>query len=216
MSLHKDDEPPGDTRECPVCFESPRGTERTLSCGHAFCHDCLVKLLLSIQVEGQTRHTLACPVCRHLTFIRKRQNEPPALAEGKGEPEEDAERGGQTLEVPAGTPLTRLDDDSDEAAPAAASLSGRVRRFFCGDSEGPHRPRLVRPSPRGSSEVFVIDARGRPMTEDDAFGVVLTAVRRPRRRGRRLCSTARCLAVLLSAFTTMALVAAVLPWILLA
>uniref|UniRef100_A0A3Q2XV29 Ring finger protein 222 n=1 Tax=Hippocampus comes TaxID=109280 RepID=A0A3Q2XV29_HIPCM len=193
MSLHKDDEPPGDTRECPVCFESPRGTERTLSCGHAFCHDCLVKLLLSIQVEGQTRHTLACPVCRHLTFIRKRQNEPPALAEGKGEPEEDAERGGQTLEVPAGTPLTRLDDDSDEAAPAAASLSG----------------------PRGSSEVFVIDARGRPMTEDDAFGVVLTAVRRPRRRGRRLCSTARCLAVLLSAFTTMALVAAVLPWILL-
>lgn len=210
MSLYKDDEPPGGTRECPVCYESPRGTERTLSCGHAFCHDCLVKLLLSIRVEGQTRHTLACPVCRHLTFIRKWQNEPPALAE----PEEDAERGGQTLEVPAGTPLTRPDDDSHEAA--AASLSGRLRRFFCGDGEGLLRPRLVRPNPRGSSEIFVIDARGRPMTEDDVFAVVLTAVRPARRRRRRLCGTAGCLAVLLSAFTMMALVAAVLPWILLA
>ncbi|XP_051905985.1 RING finger protein 222 [Hippocampus zosterae] len=209
MSLDKDDEPPGDARECPVCYESPRGTERTLSCGHAFCHDCLVKLLLSVQVEGQTRHTLACPVCRHLTFIKKRQSEPPAWAEGRGEPEEDPERGGQTLEVPAGTPLTRLDEDGAAAAPA--SFSGRLRRFFCGDGEG-----LLWPSPCSSSEVFVIGARGRPMTEDDAFGAAPTAVRPPRRRRRRPCSTARCLAVLLSAFTTMALVAAVLPWILLA
>ncbi|XP_077411759.1 RING finger protein 222 [Vanacampus margaritifer] len=212
MAFYKDDDAQEDANECPVCYESLRGTERTLSCGHVFCHDCLVKMLVSIHAEGQIRDTLACPVCRHLTFIRKRQEEALALAEGKGEPEEDAERGGgQTLEVPVGTRLARLED----AAPAA-SLSGRLRRFFCGDSESFRRPRLVHTSPCSNSEIFVISARGRPMTEDDTFSVVLTLVRPQRRRRRRICSTARCLMVLLSTFTMMALVAAVLPWILLA
>ncbi|XP_037113196.1 RING finger protein 222 [Syngnathus acus] len=209
-----DDVPQEDASECPVCYEILRETERTLSCGHVFCHDCLVKLLVSFYAEGQIRDTLACPVCRHLTFIRKRQDEQLALAQGKGQPEEDAERGGggQTLEVPVGRPLARLELDTT----SAASLRGRLRRFFCADSERLRRPTLLRTSPCSNSEIFVISARGRPMTEDDAFSVVLTVVRPPRIRRRRVCSTARCLVVLLSTFTMMALVAAVLPWILLA
>ncbi|EPQ15509.1 60S ribosomal protein L26 [Myotis brandtii] len=42
--------------ECPVCYEKFRdleGASRTLSCGHVFCHDCLVKYLLSTRVDGQ-------------------------------------------------------------------------------------------------------------------------------------------------------------------
>ncbi|XP_061556555.1 RING finger protein 222 [Phycodurus eques] len=221
MAFYDDaDDAQEDASGCPVCYEGLRGTERTLSCGHVFCHDCLVKMLLSIHAAARARDAIACPVCRHLTFIRKRQEEPLAVAEDKGEPDEDRRgrgggggAGGQTLEVPAGagTPLARLED---------ARLCGRLRRFFffCGDSEPERlrRQRLLRTSPCGTTEIFVISARGRPMTEEDAFGVALTVVRPQRRRRRRLCSTARCLVVLLSTFTVTALVAAVLPWILLA
>ncbi|XP_061702474.1 RING finger protein 222 [Syngnathoides biaculeatus] len=205
-----------DACECPVCYEGLRGTERTLSCGHEFCHDCLVKMLVSIHADSHARDTIACPVCRHLTFIRKSDEEPLVAAESKEELQEDHRgggAGGQTLEVPVGTPPARLED-----AASAAPLCGRLRRFFRGDSdpERPRRQRLIRTSPGGTTEIFVISTRGRPMMEEDTFSVLLTVVRPRRRRRRRLCSTARCLLVLLSTFTLMALVAAVLPWILLA
>ncbi|XP_057673373.1 RING finger protein 222 [Corythoichthys intestinalis] len=218
MALYEDAEAQDDCSECPVCYEILRGTERTLSCGHVFCHDCLVKMLISIHTEGQIQNTIACPVCRHLTFIRKRHEEPLALAEdAKAEAEEDGGAGGgsgcgrQTLEVPVGTPLVRLED-----AASATSLFGRLRRFFYPGSGGHRRQGFVRGDACSHSEIFIISARGRPMTEEDTFSVVLTVVRPPRRHRRRVCSTSRCLLVLLSTFTLIALVAAVLPWILLA
>ncbi|KAM3846823.1 RING finger protein 222 isoform 1-T2 [Vipera latastei] len=57
--------------ECPVCYEtfqSPKVSRRMLSCGHTFCHDCLVKCLLS-QEEGPLQNTLTCPICRFVTFL---------------------------------------------------------------------------------------------------------------------------------------------------
>ncbi|XP_015685092.1 RING finger protein 222 [Protobothrops mucrosquamatus] len=57
--------------ECPVCYEtfqSPKVSRRMLSCGHTFCHDCLVKCLLSHE-EGPLPNTLTCPICRFVTFL---------------------------------------------------------------------------------------------------------------------------------------------------
>ncbi|XP_060620452.1 RING finger protein 222 isoform X2 [Anolis sagrei] len=76
--------------ECPVCYElfqSPKVSRRMLSCGHTFCHDCLVKCLLVSRDEGRLQNTLTCPVCRFVTFLcRKRARwlsksalNPPAL-----------------------------------------------------------------------------------------------------------------------------------------
>ncbi|KAM6475352.1 RING finger protein 222 isoform 1-T1 [Liasis olivaceus] len=62
--------------ECPVCYEtfqSPKVSRRMLSCGHSFCHDCLVKCLLSHD-EGHLQNTLTCPICRFVTFLCKKRD----------------------------------------------------------------------------------------------------------------------------------------------
>ncbi|CAF89404.1 unnamed protein product, partial [Tetraodon nigroviridis] len=140
----------------PVCYEYLSGTERTLCCGHVFCHDCLVKTLVCINSDGIIRDTIVCPICRHLTFIKKQKETLVTFVEDKNE--------GQTLEVP----------------------------------------------------IFIISGEGRPMAEDDALRIVMTVVQPQRRRRRKICTTARCLFFLLAVFTLLALVAATLPWILLA
>ncbi|XP_061477836.1 RING finger protein 222 isoform X2 [Rhineura floridana] len=62
--------------ECPVCYEtfqSPKVSCRMLSCGHTFCHDCLVKCLLASREDGRLQNSLICPICRFVTFLcRKR------------------------------------------------------------------------------------------------------------------------------------------------
>ncbi|XP_041813264.1 RING finger protein 222 [Chelmon rostratus] len=198
-----------DVRECPVCYECLSGAERTLSCGHVFCHDCLVKTLVSINSDGNIRDTIACPICRHLTFIRKQKEALVSLAAGK-EPHD-----AQTLEVPLPLPPGQL--QSARRASADPSLRGldRIALCFRGISERVRRQRLISPS-HNASQIFIISAEGRPMAEDDALSVVMTVVQPPRRRRRRICTTARCLVFLLLAFTVLALVAATLPWILLA
>ncbi|XP_059204774.1 RING finger protein 222 [Centropristis striata] len=189
-----------DSRECPVCYEFLSGTERTLSCGHVFCHDCLVKTLVSINSDGKTiRDTIVCPICRHLTFIKK-----------QGETGE-----GQTLEVPIPAPPGELQSARRASTDSFPGSVNWMSRCFRGMSERIRRQRLISPS-HTASQIFIISAQGRPMAEDDVLSVVMTVVQPQRRRRRRVCTTARCLLVLLSAFTILALVAATLPWILLA
>ncbi|XP_053708473.1 RING finger protein 222 [Synchiropus splendidus] len=190
---------PEEARECPVCYEGLSGAERTLSCGHVFCHDCLVKTL--VNNDGHIRDTIICPVCRHLTFITKQKEALVSLAAEKSTGD------GQTLEVPLPPPPSQQVPSSD-----ASSLATRCLR---GVSERIRRQRLISPSHK-ASQIFIISSQGRPMAEDDALSAVETVVQPPRRRRRRLCTTARCLLVLLSTFTILALVAATLPWILLA
>ncbi|CAB1440138.1 unnamed protein product [Pleuronectes platessa] len=199
-----------DAQECPVCYEGLSGTERTLSCGHVFCHDCLVKTLVSINRDGNIRDTIICPVCRHLTFVRKQKEALVSPAKDKTLDE------AQTLEVPLPRPPGQL--PGARRTPRAPLPRGVdwIARCFRGISERARRQRLI--SPRyNASQIFIISAEGRPMAEDDALSVVMTAVQpQRRRRRRRFCTTARCLLVLLSSFTLLALVAATLPWILLA
>ncbi|GAA6218212.1 RING finger protein 222 [Lates japonicus] len=206
MALYKENSQE-DAQECPVCYECLSGTERTLSCGHVFCHDCLVKTLVSIHGDGNIKDTIVCPICRHLTFIKKQKEALVSLATDK-DPDE-----GQTLEVPLPVPLGQL-----EGARQTSSLPRGVNwiaNCFRGITERVRRQRLISPS-HNASQIFIISAQGRPMAEEDALSVVMTVVQPQRRRRRRICTTARCLLVLLSAFTILALVAATLPWILLA
>lgn len=190
-----------------MCYESLSGSERTLSCGHVFCHDCLVKTLVSVNSNGNIRDTIVCPICRHLTFIRKQKEALVSLNADK-----DA---GQTLEVPL-VPLPGGQHQSTGSAPGDTLPRGlnwitHVVRWM---SERVRRQRLVCPS-HSASQIFIISAEGRPMVEEDALSAVMTVVQQNRQR-RRVCTTARCLFFLLSVFTALALVAATLPWVLLA
>ncbi|XP_072224583.1 RING finger protein 222 [Leuresthes tenuis] len=206
MALHKDDNQE-DARECPVCYESLSGSERTLSCGHEFCHDCLVKILVRINNEGNIRDTIACPICRHLTFIKKQKEALVSLAASKG-PDE-----GQTLEVPFPLPPGHLQD----ARRTNSVLSGDnwIANCYRCISQRSRCQKLISPS-YNACQIFIISTQGRPMAEEDALDVVMTVVHPRRRRRRRICTTARCLLFLLLTFTVLALVAATLPWILLA
>ncbi|KAK2515704.1 hypothetical protein Q9233_014217 [Columba guinea] len=62
--------------ECPVYYEKFHPLEamrRQLSCGHIFCHDCLVKCLLSAKLDGQVQSSIICPICRYVTFLSKKK-----------------------------------------------------------------------------------------------------------------------------------------------
>lgn len=203
MAFYKEDNQE-DARECPVCYECLSGTERTLSCGHVFCHDCLVKTLVTINSDGNIRDTIVCPICRHITFIKKQKEALVSLAANKDSSE------AQTLEVPL--PLPPGQRATTNTSPRGLNLLGH---YFRRISERVRRQRLISPS-HNVSQIFIISAQGRPMAEEDALSVGMTVVQPHRRRRRRICTTARCLLVLLSAFTLVALVAATLPWILLA
>ncbi|KAK9535173.1 hypothetical protein VZT92_007570 [Zoarces viviparus] len=207
MALYKEDSQE-DARECPVCYECLSGTERTLSCGHVFCHDCLVKTLVSINRNGNIRDTIVCPICRHLTFIKKQQDAPVAVTTDKGPGE------GQTLEVPLPPPPRQVQHARGDSGDTLPGDVNWIARCFKGVSDRFRRQGLISPS-HTASQIFIISAQGRPMAENDALSVVMTVVQPRRRRRRRICTTARCLLVLLSAFTLLALVAATLPWILL-
>ncbi|XP_038558098.1 RING finger protein 222 [Micropterus salmoides] len=198
-----------DARECPVCYEGLSGTERTLSCGHVFCHDCLVKTLVSINNEGNIKGTIVCPICRHLTFIKKQKETLVSLAANK-DPDE-----AQTLQVPLPLPLRELQSARRASRDSLPRGVNWIAHSFRWMSERVRRQRLIIPS-HNAFQIFIISAEGRPMCEDDVLSVVVTAVRPQGRRRRRICTTARCLFVLLSVFTLLALVAATLPWVLLA
>lgn len=203
MAFNTDEEDPC---ECPVCYEYLLGTERTLSCGHVFCHDCLVKTLISFTSDGKIRESIICPICRHLTFIRKQKE---ALVSSSADKNPDDN---QTLKVPLPPQVHNAQCSSGDSLPRGGNW---MSHCFRGISERFRRQRLISPS-SNTSQIFIISAEGRPMVDDDALGVVMTVVRTQRRPRRRFCTTARCLLVLLSAFTVLALVAATLPWILLA
>lgn len=194
--------------ECPVCYEFLSGTERTLSCGHIFCHDCLVKTLVSLNRDGIIKSTIICPICRHLTFIKKQEDVEVSLATGK-----DAEVE-QTLEVP----ITSPPHDEHSVSASRNTLPrgfNRIAHYIREISSRCSRQTLVSPGHK-SSQIFIISAQGRPMAEEDVVNVVMTVVQPHRRRRRRICTISCCLVILLATFTILALVAATLPWILLA
>ncbi|CAL8274101.1 unnamed protein product [Lota lota] len=204
--------------ECPVCYESLSGTERTLSCGHVFCHDCLVRTLVSITGDGVIRDTIICPVCRHLTFIKKQKDAVVSLLTT----DKEETKGEQTLKVPIHAPpeyFTHYPGALLQSTARTVPLGFDWGRCFrrMGDLR---RHILVFPHlNHNASQIFIISEQGRPMAEEDALREVSTVVvQQPhvRRRRMKICTTGRWLLFLLSIFTILALVAATLPWLLLA
>ncbi|KAL1278639.1 hypothetical protein QQF64_025312 [Cirrhinus molitorella] len=185
--------------ECPVCYESLSDSDRTLSCGHHFCHDCLVRTLVNTSQNGSIkRDNIICPVCRHLTFIKKFQGYTLSMVEDK--------KIGKTLEVPSiPTPVVPVGSHTGCICSCLRSISCRLcrRRLVC---------------PKDASEVFIISELGRPMTEGDVFdiGPTLAMQQDYSRNGQRFCTISCCLLILMITFTLLALVAATLPWVLLA
>lgn len=197
------DEEAQEDSECPVCYESLADSGRTLSCGHHFCHDCLVRTLVNTNQNGSIkRDTIICPVCRHLTFITKHHGLTFSPAEGK--------RIERTLEVPpVPTPVFPRNSVHRSHSGCLGCIGRCLRRISC---------RRILVCPKDASEVFIISESGRPMTEGDVIdiGIASGLQRDYGRHGRRLCTISCCLLVLMITFTLLALVAATLPWVLLA
>ncbi|XP_067313114.1 RING finger protein 222 [Pseudorasbora parva] len=190
--------------ECPVCYESLTDSARTLSCGHHFCHDCLVRTLMNTCPNGSfKRDNIICPVCRHLTFITKLHRLTFTPAEAKSI--------GKTLKVPP-VPTPVFNAGHGSYSGGLGCISRCLRRSLCRLC----RQRLI--SPKDTSEVFIISELGRPMTEGDVIDIGTTSAmqRDYSSNGRRLCTISCCLLVLMITFTLLALVAATLPWVLLA
>ncbi|NWI37285.1 RN222 protein, partial [Picathartes gymnocephalus] len=195
----------GGPAECPVCYEKFQpleATHRRLSCGHTFCHDCLVKCLLSAKLDGHVQSSITCPVCRYVTFLSKKKALWPP----------------RTLEMPLSpSSLSQL-------AKSQASNTLVVPRQFVVPLQSPERcpagPQGLPAALAGEAHVFVISEHGMPLVaagcgslgrasrEDTASSVSSSPA-----LGLQCCQSPMALAVML--VLTVAMLAAVLPWLLL-
>ncbi|XP_078506976.1 RING finger protein 222 [Lissotriton helveticus] len=195
--------------ECPVCYErlhSMSTAERRLSCGHTFCHDCLVKYLVTAKQEGPIKKNIVCPLCRYVTFLNK-----------KGicwhpKPEEKA----QTLEVPlspsclrhpAGVGSTNtLVVPNTEVIAIENDIQHDFARYL---AICPTESRTASTNNLATSQIFVISEFGQPMDNEEG--------ERPTPASPRTglnCCRSPSLILLLLMILVVAILAAVLPWIL--
>ncbi|XP_076398761.1 RING finger protein 222 [Peromyscus maniculatus bairdii] len=194
--------------ECPVCYEKFRdleGASRTLSCGHVFCHDCLVKYLLSTRVDGQVQRTIVCPICRYVTFLSKKSSRWPSMLD----------KSSQTLTVPVGLPSMPSPDRGGHTNPLA--VSQQVWRQS--PSQGTQLPLDLLPTLPRESQIFIISRHGMPLGEQDSvlprrsLAEISEASPAPSAT-RSFCCRSRAL-LLITLIAVVAVVAAILPWVLL-
>ncbi|XP_049716437.1 RING finger protein 222 [Elephas maximus indicus] len=203
--------------ECPVCYEKFRdleGASRTLSCGHAFCHDCLVKYLLSTQVDGQVQRTIVCPICRYVTFLSKKSSRWPSMLD----------KSSQTLAVPIGLPSVPLPDTLGHTNPLAISQHvwrpppSQVR-LPGSPSHSAQLPLDLLPGLPREPQIFIISRHGMPLGEQDtvlprrSLAELSEASPAPSST-RSFCCRSRAL-LLITLIAVVAVVAAILPWVLL-
>lgn len=194
--------------ECPVCYEKFRdleGASRTLSCGHVFCHDCLVKYLLSTRVDGQVQRTIVCPICRYVTFLSKKSSRWPSMLD----------KSAQTLAVPTGLPPGPPANARGHASPTAASQP----LWRASPSQSPQLPLDLLPSLPREPQIFIISRHGMPLGEQDSvlprrsLAELSEATPAPSST-RSFCCRSRAL-LLITLIAVVAVVAAILPWVLL-
>ncbi|XP_034960605.2 RING finger protein 222 [Zootoca vivipara] len=193
--------------ECPVCYEpfqSPKVSRRVLSCGHAFCHDCLVKCLLVSRDEGRLQNCLTCPICRFVTFLcRKRASLNPPPLELPLSPSLLSSGLANTLVVPGHFLMSLRGYDSHQNVCGCPSMNSMV------DPGGLER----------QSHVFIITQCGMPLIEEN---IGVTA---PNRDVEAAGSVASHRSLIMGCFqspivlaiilvSTVALSGAVLPWLL--
>lgn len=181
--------------ECPVCYESLTGRDRTLSCQHVFCHDCLVKTLLSISTDGNLRNNIICPICQHATFIKKQKEELRSSSQDKN-------RGQlQILEVPFPGAASK----QERSYRFSRCLSQRAENWIAtclGWMTTPVRRNKPMDRTCKGSQLFVITMEHRPVAEvDEPIVVVVQPLHRQR---CTCCEVTGRTAILLVAFTLLA------------
>ncbi|NWI68859.1 RN222 protein, partial [Todus mexicanus] len=207
----------GPPAECPVCYEKfhpLEATHRKLSCGHTFCHDCLVKCLLSAKLDGRVQSSIICPVCRYVTFLSKKK----ALWPPKAGPNL------RTLEVPlspsALSHLTKLEAGNTLVVPSHFVMPVQSFERCCNTRDSPLDSQGVPGELARQVHVFVISDRGMPLVDVDCVSLgrrsragTQSSVSSSAALGVKCCQSPIALAVLL--ILTVAMLAAVLPWLLL-
>ncbi|NWY21424.1 RN222 protein, partial [Aphelocoma coerulescens] len=206
-SSSKDEAP----AECPVCYEKFQpleATHRRLSCGHTFCHDCLVKCLLSAKLDGHIQSSIICPVCRYVTFLSKKKALWPPRAGTNP----------RALEMPLSpSSLSHL-------AKSEASNTLVVPSHFVMPVQSLER---CSAGPQGlpgvlarEAHIFVISDHGMPLVAADCGSLggrsradTASTVSSSPALGLKCCQSPMALAVML--VLTVAMLAAVLPWLLL-
>ncbi|KFQ54447.1 RING finger protein 222, partial [Nestor notabilis] len=203
--------------ECPVCYEKfqvQEATHRRLSCGHTFCHDCLVKCLLCAKLDGQLQSSIICPVCRYVTFLSKKKAQWPPKAGTNA----------RTLEMPLSSSslshLTKTEASNTLVVPSHFVMPvqsfdpcGSTGNSTMGVQGGPGE--LAR-----EAHIFVISDHGMPLVDVDCSSLgrrsrveTWRSVSSSSALGVKCCQSPIALAVLL--ILTVAMLAAVLPWLLL-
>ncbi|XP_054249979.1 RING finger protein 222 [Indicator indicator] len=203
----------GSAAECPVCYEKfppLEATQRMLSCGHVFCHDCLVKCLLSTKLDGQVQSSIICPVCRYVTFLSKRK----ALWLPK------AGTSPRTLEMPLSPSslchLSKAEPSNTLVVPSHFVMPAQSLDRCCSPVDWQKVPgELVR-----EAHIFVISDHGMPLVDVDCGSLgrrsraeTQSSVASSSALGVKCCQSPIALAVLL--ILTVSMLAAVLPWLLL-
>ncbi|NXG72361.1 RN222 protein, partial [Baryphthengus martii] len=202
--------------ECPVCYEKfhpLEATHRKLSCGHTFCHDCLVKCLLSAKLDGQVQNSIICPVCRYVTFLSKK-----ALWLPKAGPNL------WTLEVPLSpsslSHLTKMEASNTLVVPSHFVMPVQSFDRCCGTGNSPLDSHGVPGQLAREAHIFVISDHGMPLVDMDCGSLgrrsraeTQSSVSSSSALGVKCCQSPIALAVLL--ILTVAMLAAVLPWLLL-
>ncbi|NXN92552.1 RN222 protein, partial [Rhinopomastus cyanomelas] len=207
----------GPPAECPVCYEKfhpLEATHRQLSCGHTFCHDCLVKCLLSAKLDGQIQSSIICPICRYVTFLSKKK----ALWPSK------VGTSPRTLEVPM-TPsslshLTKMEASNTLVVPSHFVMPVQSFDWGCSTGHNPTGSQRVPGELAREAHVFVISDHGMPLMDVDCSSLgrrsraeTQSSVSYSSALGVKCCQSPIALAVLL--ILTVAMLAAVLPWLLL-
>ncbi|NXO43659.1 RN222 protein, partial [Locustella ochotensis] len=198
----------GGPAECPVCYEKFQpleATHRRLSCGHTFCHDCLVKCLLSAKLDGHVQSSIICPVCRYVTFLSKKKALwPPGVAAHP-----------RTLETPLSpSSLSHL-------AKSQAGNTLVVPSHFVLPVQSLERCSQAPPGVLArEAHIFVISDHGMPLVASDCASLgrrsaadASSMVSSGPALGLKCCQSPMALAVML--VLTVAMLAAVLPWLLL-
>ncbi|NWW19460.1 RN222 protein, partial [Falcunculus frontatus] len=201
----------GAPAECPVCYEKFQpldATHRRLSCGHTFCHDCLVKCLLSAKLDGHVQSSIICPVCRYVTFLSKKK------ALWPPRPGTDP----RMLEMPLSP------SSLSHVAKSEASNTLVVPSHFVMPVQSLER---CSAGPQGlpgvlarEAHIFVISDHGMPLVAADCGSLggrsgadTASSVSSSPALGLKCCQSPMALAVML--VLTVAMLAAVLPWLLL-
>ncbi|NWQ69316.1 RN222 protein, partial [Neopipo cinnamomea] len=203
--------------ECPVCYEKFHpldATHRQLSCGHTFCHDCLVKCLLSAKLDGHIQSSIICPVCRYITFLSKKKALWPPRAGTNP----------RTLEMPLSpsslSHLTKTEASNTLVVPSHFVMPVQSFARCCSAGTNPADPAGLPAALAREAHIFVISDHGMPLVDTDCSSLgrrsradTGSLVSSSSALGVKCCQSPMALAVLL--ILTVAMLAAVLPWLLL-